>query len=237
MPVLNVAAAIIVSLFPCLSAADGIIEEQLETSGAYELHESLPEETQELLESSGIELSADGMTDFSAAGMVDSLSELCSQAARKPAGACLSALCVVVLCALAGTVAGKEGADLTAAFDTVSIAAVSAAVCVPAAEFIDGAASGISSACSFSAVLVPVLSGLAAASGHSASAAAGSAVTLSVIEAMNVVIPEVVIPVIRMLLGIASVSSMCPSMGLDKLTASMEKNANRIILTYRGKIP
>jgi len=216
-------AASAAMLFPvCSLSAAG---EQLEASGAYELHEYLPEDTQDILTQSGIELSEDGIGEVSPDSIFAVISQLCAEHSGQPLAACVSALGVAMLCAVSKAVSEKSDGGPTGTLDTIGAAAVSAMICVPAAGFIDSAAARISALCRFSSVLVPVLSGLAVVSGHSASAASYSAFTLTAIELINILVPSVIIPLLRILLAVAAVSTLSPSLGLDKLTGAAEKNA------------
>lgn len=224
------AAVLTIGLTPICSSSSYLAEEQLEVSGAYELEQALPDETREVLDELGIELTAEGIGEVTYDGVFGTLSQICADTARKPLTACLGALCVTVICAMCAAISEKSDGGLPASFDIIGSAAASAAVCFPVAAFIDSAAEGISSLCGFSAVLVPVLAGLAAVSGHSAAAASGSAFALAAAEAINVVIPTVILPILRIMLGIAAVSSLYPPAGLDRLTGSAEKAAKWLMV-------
>jgi len=224
---LSVLIAAALNFAPVSISSGNIIEEQLELSGASELESYLPDETSELLGNIGIEMSPEGIGGISLQDWTETISDLVAECSAKPVSACLSSLCIVILCALAKTV-GEKG-SLNESIDTLSAAAVSLTVCVPAAVFIDSAVDAISSLSNFSAVLVPVLGGLAAASGHVSSGAAYSAFALTVIETVNVIVPSLLAPVLRVMLGLAAVSALSPSAGLDKLISSMEKGAKWLL--------
>ena len=221
----TVIMSIIIALSGQAGDISGTADAQLEASGAYELEEALPEETKELLDDTGIALTPDGVGGLSPSKLIDVLGDVGGEQAEGPLKACLSALCIIILCALARSMAGREESSLSGTFDTVGSAAAAAAVCVPAAALIDSAAGAVTSLCRFCSVLVPVLSGLAAATGHTSTAASYSVVTLTVVEAINVVIPAAVIPLLRVMLAVGAVSALSPQLGLDKLISSAEKNA------------
>ncbi len=212
---------------PCTghSHDPSIAARQLEVSGAEELEDALPKDTRELLEEAGIELAEDGIGEVSAQGLLESLGKLGSNSAEKILKVCLSALCASVLCSMARAMTEKNGEGTRVAFDTAASAVVSLTVCAAVGAFIDSSAGIISSVCGFSSVLVPVLAGLAAVSGHSAAAASYSAFTLTVIELVNILVPRIIIPALRVMLAVSAVSALAPGLGLDKLTAAVEKNA------------
>lgn len=212
---------------PCVgnSLDPSVAARQLEASGAEELEDALPRETRELLDEVGIELAEDGIGELSADGLLEALGRLGSDSAGKTLKVCLAALCASVLCSIARTMAEKNGEGAREAFDTVASAAVSLSVCTAVGAFIDSAAGIISSVCGFSAVLVPVLAGLAAVSGHSAAAASYSTFTLIVIEIINIIVPKVIIPALRVMLGVSAVSALAPGIGLDRLVGAVEKSA------------
>lgn len=214
------AAAVVSSGY---SQPSDISEEQLEISGAYELEEALPEETQELLYDFDFELNSSGVGNLSFDDASSAFLNIGREELSGPFSACLSVLCMTAICAM-GRTAAKDG-GVSDGLDTLTAAAVVVAVFIPIAALIDRTAKIISAVCGFSAILVPVLTALAAASGHTASAATYSAFTLGVLEAINIIVPGVMLPVLRIMLGIGAVSSLSPTLGLDKLIAFLEKGA------------
>ncbi len=226
----NVAAAalVVMSLLGLPAHSDEIISEQYEYSGAAGLEDHLPEDTQRLLEESGIGLIADGSSEVDPAAAFSAITGLVAEQSKSPLVCCLTALGLSVLCALGGTVAGRSG-SLVRSYETVSACAAVLTVCVPVAGFIDSAASAAASMCRFSSVLVPVLAGITYAGGHTASAAAYSGMTLAVIEVITLLCASVVVPILRILLGIAAAGSLDTAFDLSRITGGLEKSAKWLL--------
>lgn len=206
-----------------------IIEEQLEECGAYALADALPSETEELLGDMGVGLSADGIGSLSFNDVFGSLCSAAEEASAEPLRACAAAVGIIVVCAVAASVTGREKNGSGKTFDMLGVLASVLTVCIPAVGPIDSAASVISGVCGFSAALVPVLSGIAVVSGHSAAAAAYSTFTLTVMEILAVLMSAVFVPLLRIFLGITLVGTLSPSLGLDRLTGTMEKYAKWLL--------
>lgn len=215
-----------------LSDSTAMIEEQFEASGAQAVEDAVPDYARDSLEELGMELNADIPELPSGDDAAEVLLDIAAENVRLPIGFCCTAAGIIILCALSKhTAAGMDG--LGTSFDTISSAAAALTVCIPVATFIDGVAGGIADVCSFGAVLIPVLSGLAAVNGSTASAAACSSVTLAALETVMVLMPSVLIPILRVLLGISMVSSLCGFFDLGRLTSAVDK-ALRWLLGLAG---
>jgi len=145
-----------------------MMEDQLEASGAHAIEDALPDDARDIMDELGLELTYDGANGANADSAIETIADLAIQSSKRPLRVCISALGIVVLCALARTITDKDENSLTASFDTISSCAAVLTVCVPAGEIIDLAAEGIGNSCSFGAILVPVLAGLTAVSGRAA---------------------------------------------------------------------
>jgi len=199
-----------------------LLEEQFEASGADQLEEMLPDYAQEYLDKIGLNLEPDSTNIISGEDAVEIITDIAVQKAKQPLAVCACALVLIVLSSLTKHMSGTSN-SLTTSFDTISSTAAVLTVCIPVAVFIDGIADTIGYVCRFGSVLIPVLSGLAAASGKTASAAACSAVTLAALETIMIILPTVIVPVLRVLLGISMVSSLCGYFDLGRLASTVEK--------------
>ncbi len=199
-----------------------ILEEQYRASGAEEIQEAIPDYAMDFLEKIGLDGSVDPDAELTAESAAELIAETARSSWKQPVAVMTSVLAVTVLCALAGQLAGDREA-LGSSFNTVASAACAMAVCLPVGAYIDRLSGGISDVCRLGAVLIPVLGGLAAAGGSTAAAAAGSSLTLGVLELITVLIPGVLIPTLRILLGISMVSSFCGVMDIGRLAVAVDK--------------
>lgn len=197
-----------------------IISDQMEASGAYELGDSLPDETVDALDELGIELAADGIGSPSPEKLIELIAQSAADAAKGPAGACAAALGIIIIGSAAAAVTGKRSEG---SMGLLTSAAVCAVICLPAAKGIDLAASAVSGACKFSAALVPVLASLTAAAGHVSSAAAYSVFTLTMTEGLTLLTSGVLVPGVRVLLGVSAAAALAPSLNTEALTGAAEK--------------
>ncbi len=200
-----------------------MMEDQLEASGAHAIEDALPDDARDIMDELGLELTYDGANGANADSAIETIADMAIQSSKRPLRVCISALGIVVLCALARTITDKDENSLSTSFDTISSCAAVLTVCVPAGEIIDLAAEGIGNSCSFGAVLVPVLAGLTAVSGRAAGASAYSAFTLSVIETVNVLTSTVIVPGLRILFALSVVGALSSTFDISKLISSVEK--------------
>lgn len=221
------AALLFISLSGSVAYGGDIASEQLEFSGALELEDDLTDDADRLLDSLGIELSDDGIGNIRPDEAINAIAELTAEQAVTPLGACIASIGIAVLSALGSSCA--EGGRLGTGYETITAAAAVLTVCVPVAGFIDRASDAIVSMCGFSSVLVPVLSGLAYISGHTASAAVYNGFTLAVIEGITLTCGSVLVPLLRVFLGICAAGTLCNCFDFGRLISAMEKSAKWLL--------
>ena len=221
------AAVLLISLSGGNSYVEDVSREQMEFSGAYELEENLPDDAERLLDRLGIELTDEGIGNITPDEAIDVIAEITAEQAASPVRVCIAAVGFAILSAIGSSM--TEESRLSRSYKSITAAASVLTVCVPVAGFIDIAADAISSMCRFSSVLVPVLSGLAYISGHTASATAYSGITLATVEGITLTCGSVMVPMLRILLGISAAGALCGSFDFGRLISAMEKSARWLL--------
>lgn len=172
----------------------------LEKSGAEGLYEGLDEETRELLSQIGV----DGVSsDFQSEGLFSMLSDQLREKLIGPFQALAALIVLIILCRLCGCMPEIE--NIVSLAGTAACAAITA---VPLLQMIRTMQSTSESASVFLLAAVPVYGALMTASG---SAAAGTSYSFLALAAGNVIpilVTTVILPVLRMFLALALVSSV-----------------------------
>ncbi len=196
---------------------DELYAEQWQASGADELWDDLPSETQELLSQWGIsDFSQVDLTDFEPQNVLDGLWNMLSGQASGPLAACGLVIGIVLLCALMdGLRQGAGDSPVTHIFSLIGAIASYAAVLVPLAACIHRVCEAVESTSVFMFSYVPVYSGIMLASGQAVSASAYQAIVLFVAELLTLLINKVVVPFLIISLALGLTGSVAPDLKLS----------------------
>lgn len=233
---LAVAAALLINL-PMTFAAqeqnpgEDVYREQLESSGAQELLQQLPEETRELLQQLGLaDFSEDGVfrLDFE-----DVLRQTIILASRKAKGPLRAAFCVVgiiALCALLQSVQTSFLSDeVTRVFSMCCVLVTAALMVTPLLSLISGARDTALGAFTFLISFVPVYAGIMVANGQPVIAGAYSVTTIAAAQGASGLISAAVMPMLQMLLALAVVSAAAPKVHLQGIHAFFQKTVKWLL--------
>lgn len=226
------AAVVMTMIFGCSgAAAQEYFDEQYYASGADLLTDGLPKETETLLEDA--EISVKGLSSgegISLSQFVRAIGDSVAGGARQPLGACAVIAGVTVICAVLNSMKDTGGMfPLAEPVSTVAATAGVAAAITPVMEHITSCCEAVGGICDFTALFMPVFAAVSAADGSSAAAAGCSTFTLTAAECISVMLPRVVVPLLRILLAVGTVTAAAPCIRMDGVITAMNDNIKWVL--------
>ncbi|MDR1565186.1 MAG: stage III sporulation protein AE [Oscillospiraceae bacterium] len=221
------ALLIILTILPAVSAKameSDAIQEQLESAGASDLADSLPQESSKLLEQAyqgGF--SIESMQNLELGGVLNALAGSAKEQMKNPLNALIFIVGLIILCAvLGGMKEGLASGSMGTALSFMVSLAMSAVLILPVKEFMDKASQTIEGANVFLYAYVPVYAAAAASAGEPLSAASYTAVTLGAAELISTLISTAVLPLMGIFLGVSLIASLSDGFKLEALAAGAE---------------
>lgn len=199
---------------PTASAETTVYDGLLEKSGAAELYTALDTDTQQLMSQLGVN-SVDDTAEADSIFAV--LSSLIREKAAQPLKALAALTAIIILCRLAQCFGGSSVSD-TIAF--ASVAACSVIMVSPLLTLINRTVRCVEAASVFILAAVPVYSALIIAGGSTTAATSYGFLSLAAGSAIPVISSSLVLPMLRILLLLAPLSSFS-SLKLSKLSGSL----------------
>ena len=228
---------VLVAAMLCLLAVGGfhvsaatveeLYTEQLEASGGEELIHDLPEETQDLLRTLGIDtLDPDAFSSLDAADLWDELWELASVALRGPLATGGTVLAIVLLHAWTnGLRHTLQAEEPSAVFGTVCALSVCGGVILPLSECIAAVNEAMTSTKIFMIGFTPVYAGVLLSSGRAAAALSFQSVTLAAAQAMAWLSGGIVMPLMTVSLALGVTGAVTPELNLGRIGKWLGKTA------------
>jgi len=231
MKIIKIIPALIILLIMCSNFAlaagseetTQYYDEQLQASGAEELKESLPKETQDMLEQIGIE-KVDFYTIFDASPrkIIDLFINILRGRMNDPIAVMTKIIGILVLMALANSFA-PDGEKVKLAINITCTAFVLMLLVSPLSSAISGAVSSVSALSGFMLLLVPVLAGIITASGNPLLAISFNTVAFSSAQGISQLIRNIVVPCTGIVMSMGSVGALTQDFKLDEIAELVKK--------------
>lgn len=210
---------------------DDLYREQLEASGGRELLESLPAETQELLEKLGItSLDPQEIAGHDISDVIAELWQLLLTASAEPLRTCGMIGGIVLLHAWMGgmsrTLGGEKNGTL---FSMIATLAAAGIVMQPIASCISQTARATESLSIFMTSFVPVYAGILLSGGQALAAVSFQSVVLYVAQLLSVVSNHVIVPLMGVSLALGLVGAVTPEVRLNKVGDMIGKTATWVL--------
>ena len=219
------------------SSLDEYYQEQMETSGANDLWDELPGDTQNSLENLGVTSPDWQSIQNLSPGAV--FSEIGSQArtqAKGPLAAMFQVLFVILLCALMeGLKVSFGDRPLSGVVNTVGTLCVCAAIIMPIVSCIAETAEVIYGSSMFLMCYVPVLAGIMIAGGQTVSAASYHMMMIGAGEVVSQLSTYFLVPMLNIFLALSIVSSISPRLKFNGICEMFYK-AVKWVLTIQNLI-
>ena len=210
------------------SEEDEYYQEQMEASGADELPDSLPDETNELLEGLGIgSLNADEFLNLSPDKLLNQALNIMGEQSRDPLRCVVSIIGIMLLCAfLQGMKVSFGEQDLTRIFGIVCVLMCIALMVSPILSCIHDASETIHGSFVFMTAFIPVLGSVMTVSGQTVTATSYSFLMLGASETISALCSNFILHII---LALSITSSAAPKLNTSGLTAFLHKTVKWIL--------
>lgn len=206
---------------------EDLYREQVEASGASELLEQLPTETQELLQKLGItSVDTSSFSQLQPDTLLREVLKLISRVAREPLRSCAIVLGVVLLHAWMGgasqTLGGDKGGSL---FSVLSALVACATVITPISSCISKTAEVTETLSVFMMSFVPVYAAVLFTSGHTISALSFQSIVLYAAQILSVLSDSVIVPLMGISLALGVVGSVATGVQIGRVGDTIGKTA------------
>ncbi len=216
--------------------ADGLYREQLGASGANELWEELPTDTQAFLRDIGIDdFDVESYTALQPKAILDRIGAAFGQQAGGVVASCGVLLGIVILGAMAGGVRQtlKDG-GMAETFTTLCATAACGTILLPMTECVQKVCAAADGVNVFMLSFIPVYAAVLIAGGQATLAASYSTVLLAGAEGVSALTTGVVTPMLSVSLGISAVGALGEKTRMGTLGALLAKAAGWLLATATG---
>lgn len=209
-----------------------LYEEQMEGSGAQDLWDSLPEETQELLEELGVEgVGWESLAAVEPQSFFEMLLGFFTGGLSQPLAAGASLLGIMLVCALMNGMKLSFGERQTGSvLGMVGTLCACAVIAPPVISCIQQASTLIEGAGGFLLAGAPVLAGLMLACGQPVSASGWTVFLLAAGNGISLLSSVVLLPVMHIFLAFSLVSAVSPDIRLDSLCGVFAKTVRWMLV-------
>lgn len=212
---------------------DAQYESLLDSSGANELYDTLPPDTRELLNKSGIDgVHQNQLMSLSFFDIVKTIFTSIKENIKMPLSMLCTCLGVILLCALLNSMkSGFQGGAYDKTFSVVSVICVSGTVITPITVLIVQACKTIEQASGFLVSFVPVYAGILTASGKPLSATATSTALVAVVQIISRICSTVLLPMLGIYLAFCLIGSACDEIDVTGIARAV-KNIVTVTLSF-----
>jgi stage III sporulation protein AE len=200
-------------------------QEQAKKSGADELQEKLPDDTQKILEELGVD-SANwtSITSITPQSYFQKILSIFSGKAVNPLRVFASVIAIVLLCALLNGLKLSFGdKPLGGVIGVVGTLCVCALIVQPLVSCISDAADVLKAASEFLLACVPVMVAILVAAGQSVSAGSYHILMMAVGNIVSIFATTILVPMLNLFLALSVVSSVSPGINLNGLCNVLNK--------------
>lgn len=198
-------------------------KEQLESSGATELLETLSKEDKELLKKLGIDtVDFDSVFSSSPRKVFDLIYQLIRNEYTSPIKCGFALAAMLIFLSVAGQfVSGEDKVGKTVGL--VAVLAAGTSVIVPLAQCLTRAISAIEASSNFMITLIPVLAAVITVSGNPTLALTYNTLAFSVAQVNSMLAKNVIRPIIQVTLSLSIISTVADTVNFEKLVDFIKK--------------
>ncbi len=212
-------------------------ESQLEASGAGEIMEQMPAETQSLMESLGLaNMDYQQLLDVSPGRILTMLLDIVTGKVASPLKAITAIAGIILLCALLHTFKDSfSGKTMDTVFNLISALLIGVLIIIPVMQCVSYACSAVKLSSDVMLVFIPVLAGLMAASGNFMAAKSYNMLVFAVAEVMSRFSSSVLTGLVGIFMAFCIITSLSPSLNLGG-TVKVIKNTVTIVLGFASTL-
>lgn len=191
--------------------------------GSERIVEAVPGDAREILDEAEITPENSGALNLTFSGVLSEVLEMFRVRLREPLKLLCTLCGVVLLCALAESLASGEGGQLRGVFSVVGVLCGAGIAAAAVGEVLDETLGSLSSAANFAVVFIPAFTGIAAVLGHVSTASAVNSSVLAATQLFSQLTVNLLAPMCGTLLGISAAGAANPQIKLDKLADVVRK--------------
>lgn len=205
------------------AAGAGYYEEQMEASGASSLFNGLPEETQDYLESIGLE-SVDFYSVFNASPrtVINLILNIFSDGMSAPFKAAIKIIGLIMLLAVAECFLPESEQNKKAVMFAGG-AMIALSIAAPLSQVFGGAVSAINISSNFMVALIPVFAGVITASGNPTLALSFNSMTFTAAQGISGLANNFIVPFTGIFMATGIVGSVAPEFNLNSIAGFIKK--------------
>lgn len=213
------------------ATVEELYEEQVEASGGRELIATLPDETQALLETLGIDrLEPQEITELSTNRVWDTVLSIAMTALKGPLSTVGTVLLIILLYAwLDGVRSLKSGASMTTVFGTVCALAVCGCLLLPITDVIKAVNEAMTSTSVFMGSFTPIYAATLLSSGRAATALSFQSIVLYVSQLLTWLASGVIVPLMTVSLALGVTGAVTPEMRVGSVGKLIAKTATWVL--------
>lgn len=206
-------------------------EEQLKQSGADELSDSLPRDTQSTLDGLGVDgTSWNSIASISPQNYFQKIASIFTGKMEKPLKVFCGVIAVILLCALLSGMKLSFGEKpLGGVIGMVGTLCICTIVVTPIVACVQDAADVLKAASQFLLACIPVLTGIMIAAGQTVSAGSYNILMLAAGNTISILSVNFLVPMFNILLALSVVSAVSPNINLSGLCSALNKAVKWII--------
>lgn len=212
-------------------ALEEVFDAQLEAIDTKEIMDTLDDETKSYLEDIGVDISYDfasGSLDYEA--ILDQLCEIVKISSSQPLKSCTAIFSLIIIFAILQGIRDSAGDnEMYETADFVISAVACAALSFPIADFISETGDILIKGCDFASVIAPIVGAVGIASGSAFASSNYNAFILVMVELISLSTGKIVMPLLKVMLAISSISAISKTVTFDKLIFAIEKNTKWVL--------
>lgn len=190
--------------------------------GREQLEGAVPETAAALLEEGGITPENGGALSWSFKDVLAFIWDMIKERALKPLKLLVSLCGVVLLCALANSIA-DNGGGLRGVFSAVGVLAGAGIAVTAVWEVLDETLTMLSAAANFILIFIPIFAAVTAVLGHAMSATAVNAASLAATQLFSQLAVNFLAPMCGAVMGLSVTGAIHPQLNLAKLGEIIKK--------------
>ncbi len=213
------------------NSTDALYEQQMQRSGADRLYSGLPEEAKQLLLQNGITAPEPDMlrsVDFRR--ITECMVQLLTEKSRSPCSALFLSLGTILLCSMvSGTTISMGESSMQKTISAVGALCICTAVILPLCRLVERCGEIIEGAAGFMTLYVPVMTGLMVSASHPVQGAGYYSTVMTASELIGWLSSGMILPVIRILLGLSVTSSLSQGFHLSGVCTAISRSLKWIM--------
>lgn len=203
---------------------------QLDISGAYELEEALPPETREQMEEWNLSLDdPDSLSFPDAATLLKHLMTLAATAISTPLAAGGSALVVVLVCGVFGTLKREGAAHFNGLMEYFGVLCVCSVCLLPLMHSVRMMGEAIAVCGGFMLTFVPIYAGIMLAGGSTATATGSQAMVFGASQLIARAADTMLMPAAGGLMALSTVSGLFDELRLERFLRAFHRVVNWVL--------